>query len=197
VPTNSNVEKQFIDEESLLHDSYRLAIQIYESGFRPDFIVGVWRGGATVGIYIQECLQYLGVITDHMAIRTSYTGMADYLQRLESDNAIPVDGTQYLIENMDHDHSVLIVDDVYSTGRNIAAVINRLKLKTKCNMPRDLRVAAAFYKPASNQSNRIPDYYLHETDKWLVLPYELTGLSKEEIQQKKSWVTPILDTLSP
>ena len=122
--------------------------------------------------------------------------MADYLQRLESDNAIPVDGTQYLIENMDHDHSVLIVDDVYSTGRNIAAVINRLKLKTKCNMPRDLRVAAAFYKPASNQSNRIPDYYLHETDKWLVLPYELTGLSKEEIQRKKSWVTPILGTLS-
>jgi hypothetical protein len=63
-------------------------------------------------------------------------------------------------------------------------------------MPSDLRVAATFYKPASNQSNRVPDYYLHETDKWLVLPYELTGLSKEEIQRKKSWVTPILDTLS-
>lgn len=196
MPTNSTLEKQYIDEESMLNDSYRLGVQIYESGFRPDFIVGVWRGGSTVGIYIQECLQYLGVETDHIAIRTSYRGMTDYLQQLESEDAIRVHGIQYLLENMNHDDSLLIVDDVYSTGRNIEALLHRLNLKTKRNMPKDVRIAVPFYKPTHNQSNRVPDYYLHETDKWLVLPYELTGLSKEEIRQNKTWVMPILDTIA-
>ena len=187
------VEKQFIDEESLLNDSYRLAVKIYESGFRPDFIVGIWRGGSTVGIYVQECLQYLGVETDHIAIRTSYRGMDDYLARLDRGDEIRVHGLQYLIENINHDDALLIVDDVYNTGRNVEAVINRLQAKTKRNMPGDLRLAGPFYKPARNQTDRIPDYYLHETDKWLVLPYELTGLSDQEIRENKPWMLPILE----
>lgn len=187
------VEKQYIEEESLLQDSYRLAVKIYESGFRPDFIVGVWRGGSTVGIYVQECLQYLGVKTDHIAIRTSYRGMDDYLARLDRDDEIRVHGLQYLIENLNQQDSLLIVDDVFSTGRNVEAVINRLASKTKRNMPGDLRLAVPFYKPSRNVTGRVPDYYLHETDNWLVLPYELTGLSEEEIKQNKPWMLPILE----
>jgi hypoxanthine phosphoribosyltransferase len=38
---------------------------------RPSFIVGVWRGGTPVGIAVQEILDYLGVQTDHISIRTS------------------------------------------------------------------------------------------------------------------------------
>ena len=193
MPSKQPDEKQFISEESLLNDSYRLAVKIYESGFRPDFIVGVWRGGSTVGIYVQECLQYLGVETDHIAIRTSYRGMDDYLARLETGAEIRVHGLQYLIENINHDDSLLIVDDVYSTGRNVEAVINRLQAKTKRNMPRDLRLAMPFYRPSRNQTEREPDYYLHETDKWLVLPYELTGLTEREIAENKPWMLPILE----
>lgn len=187
------IEKQYVDEESLLNDSYRLAVKIYESGFRPDFIVGVWRGGSTVGIYVQECLQYLGVETDHIAIRTSYRGMDDYMARLDADDEIRVHGLQYILENVNHDDSLLIVDDVFSTGRNVEAVIKRMQAKAKRNMPADLRLAMPYYKPAQNQTGRAPDYYLHETDSWLVLPYELTGLTDEEIRDNKPWVLPILE----
>jgi len=193
VGEENTIEKQYVDEESLLNDSYRLAVKIYESGFRPDFIVGIWRGGSTVGIYVQECLQHLGVETDHIAIRTSYRGMDHYLARLNTGDEIRVHGLQYLLENMNRDDALLIVDDVFSTGRNIEAVINRLQAKTKRNMPRDLRLAVPYYKPARNQTDRVPDYFLHETDKWLVLPYELTGLSEQEIRQNKPWIVPILD----
>jgi len=193
VGEENTIEKQYVDEESLLNDSYRLAVKIYESGFRPDFIVGIWRGGSTVGIYVQECLQHLGVETDHIAIRTSYRGMDHYLARLNTGEEIRVHGLQYLLENMNRDDALLIVDDVFSTGRNIEAVINRLQAKTKRNMPRDLRLAVPYYKPARNQTDRVPDYFLHETDKWLVLPYELTGLSEQEIRQNKPWIVPILD----
>lgn len=191
------MQKRYIEEQELLEDSYRLAVNIYQSGYRPDFIVGVWRGGSTVGIYVQECLQYLGVETDHIAIRTSYRGMEDYLRKLEQGGEVRAHGLQYLYENMNADDALLIVDDVYSTGRNVAAVIDRLQAKTKRNMSQDVRVAAPYYKPSFNQSNRKPDYYLHACEGWLVLPYELTGLSDTEIALNKAWIKPLLDELEP
>ncbi|MEM9760588.1 MAG: hypoxanthine phosphoribosyltransferase, partial [Pseudomonadota bacterium] len=70
------MEKVYISANDLLLDSFRLAEKIVHSGYRPDFIIGVWRGGAPVGIAIQEYLAYVGVETDHIAIRTSsYTGI--------------------------------------------------------------------------------------------------------------------------
>ena len=36
------IEKTFISASELLHDSFMLGRKIIESGFRPDFIVGVW-----------------------------------------------------------------------------------------------------------------------------------------------------------
>ena len=179
----------------MIEDSYRLAVQVYASGYRPDFIVGIWRGGSTVGIYVQECLQYLGVETDHIAIRTSYRGMNDYLQNLDSEREIQVHGLQYLYENMNADDALLIVDDVYSTGRNVAAVIDRLQSKTRRNMPEDVRIAVPYYRSQARQTKRAPDYFLHTYDEWLVLPYELTGLSDDEIAANKPWIKPLLDQL--
>ena len=187
----------YIDEESLLNDSFRLAVNIYESGFKPDFIVAIWRGGATVGIYVQECLQALGLQTDHIAIRTSYQGMENYQATMSNPQTIRVHGLQYLYENLNYEHSLLIVDDVFSSGYNIEAVINRLQTKSKRNMPRDYRIATPFYKPSFNKTKRKPDYFLHEINDWLVLPYELTGLSKDELEKNKSWTLPILDKISP
>ena len=68
------MKKKYIREKVLIQDSFKLAIKIFNSQFKPDFLVGLWRGGSTVGIYVQECLQHLGVQTDHISIRTSYQG---------------------------------------------------------------------------------------------------------------------------
>ena len=190
------MQKIIIEEQALLEDSYRLAVQIYQSGYRPDFIVGLWRGGSTVGIYVQECLQYLGVETDHIAIRTSYRGMDDYMRKLEEGSEMRAHGLQYLFENMNAGDNLLIVDDVYSTGRNVEAVISRLQSKTRRNMSRDVRVAVPYYRPGLTRRNTlVPDYFLREYSEWLVLPYELTGLTDEEIANNKGWIKPILDDL--
>ena len=191
------MQKRFIEEQDLLENSYRLAAKIYDSGFRPNFIVGVWRGGSTVGIYVQECLQYLGVETDHIAIRTSYRGRDDYFRQLEKDDEIRTHGLQYLYENLHVEDALLIVDDVYSTGRNVRAVIDRLRQTCKRNMPADVRVAAPYYREADPAAPVTPDYYLEKTADWLVLPYELTGISRDEMVTGKPWVVPLLDELKP
>ena len=188
------MQKRFIEEPDLLEDAYRLAVEIFDSGFRPDFIVGIWRGGSTVGIYVQECLQTLGVETDHIAIRTSYRGRDDYFRQLEQGGEIRAHGLQYLFEKLNAENRLLLVDDVYSTGRHIDAVIARLRQTLKRNMPDAVRIAAPWYRPGSG---RAPHYSLRETGDWLVLPYELAGLSRDEIAAHKPWVLPLLDELRP
>ena len=187
------MQKQFISEQDLLEDAFRLGVQIYNDGFRPTFVVGLWRGGSAVGIYVQECLQHLGVKTDHIAVRTSYTGQPDY-QRMVADPAanIRVHGTQYLLETLNADDRLLLVDDVSSSGLTLSVVRRRLEQRLKRNMPADVRVATIWNKPASNKSGTMPDYCLHETDAWLVLPYELTGLATAEIERHKPAVAAML-----
>ena len=121
--------------------------------------------------------------------------MQSYPQLLDGRQRIRVHGLQYLYENLGAENKLLIVDDVYSTGLNIKAVIDRLESKTRRNMPKDVRIAVPWYKPEQNRTSRIPDYYLHETNTWLVLPYELTGLDESEIQQYKPFMIPILDSI--
>ena len=190
------MNKVFIDAEELLLDSYRLAIQIYESGFRPDFIIGLWRGGSPVGIAVQDCLEYLGVETDHISVRTSYQGMSSYSDMIEKEGNIRVHGLQYVFDNLNSSDALLIVDDVYSTGLSVKSVIDRLSEKMRKNLPEDVRIATPWTKPDKNRSGRLADYFLHETDNWLVFPYELDGLTLDEIRENKpELVTTLKDVI--
>lgn len=183
---HTGVEKQYISAGQLQDDSFRLGLEILESGFRPHFIVGIWRGGAPVGITVQELLDFFGIHTDHIAIRTSfYKGIG------ERDEHIRVHGLQYVVDNVDADEGLLIVDDVYDTGLSIRAVIESLRERARRNTPKDIRIATAYFKPANNRTDRVPDYFIHETDKWLVFPHELNGLSREELIESKPGIESI------
>lgn len=186
--------KRFLDENELIQDAFRLGVMVYESGFRPNFIVGLWRGGSSIGIYVQECLQTLGVETDHIALRTSYKGMHDYDAMVAAPDAkIRVHGTHYLLDNLNQDDRLLIVDDVFGSGHSIEAVLRRLRYQLKRNMPQDTRVATLYQRTGANRTECKPDFCLHQTTDWLVFPYELNGLTRPEIDQHKPWLSPFLD----
>ncbi len=184
------VEKHYISAQDLLEDSYRLGAQIIESGFRPDFIVGIWRGGAPVGIAIQEMLEYFGIRTDHISVRTSYyTGIS------ETASKVRVHGLTYLVNNLIPENALLIVDDVYDSGRSVEAVLKKIALRTGQNMPKQVRVASPWYKSANNKTGRAPDYYVHTTEQWLVFPHEIQGLSEEELIQRKGELMKIIQSV--
>ena len=184
------MEKFYIRSQELLEDSFRLAAQIHASGFRPHFIVGIWRGGSPVGIAVQEYFEFRGVETDHIAIRTSsYTGIG------EQSKTIRVHGLHYIVENVNAKDSLLIVDDVFDSGRSIRAVLDELAEKTRRNMPSELKIACPWYKLGNNKTGIVPDYYIHETDKWLVFPHELAGLTIEEIRDGKTDLSKICELL--
>ncbi len=180
-------EKIYLDAQQLLEDSFRLAAKVYNSGFRPTFIVAIWRGGAPMGIAVQELLAYRGIETDHIAIRT-----ASYHSIDQQASEVQVFSLSYLIKKMSADDSLLIVDDVFDTGRSIEAVIARLKVLLRRNFPKDVRIAVPYYKPDRNQTDRVPDYFLHETDQWLKFPHSLEGLTDAEVEQHRPELYAIL-----
>ena len=190
------MNERFIAADDLLRDSFQLAANIFAAGFKPDFLVGLWRGGSAVGIAVQEGLDYFGTKTDHIAIRTSYTGAAAYSQMVSKAEAIRVHGLQYLLENLSSHHSLLIVDDVYSTGSSVNAVIKQLSRKTRRNLPKDIRVATVWYRP-TEKTLRTPEYFVHETSDWLVLPYELSGFSVDELRANRPEMSDLIDRLAP
>jgi hypoxanthine phosphoribosyltransferase len=173
--------KKFITSQELLEDSFRLAHKVFQDGFRPDFIIGIWRGGAPIGIAVQEFFDFKKVETDHIAVRTSsYYGIG------QQSKEIKVHGLHYLIENANASDSLLIVDDVFDSGRSIDALIKQIRSLSRLNTPKDIRIACPWYKPTNNQVDIVPDYYINESEEWLVFPHELSGLTKEELLEGKS-----------
>jgi len=171
-------DKLYLSAQGLLEDSFRLGARVLKSGFRPSVMIAIWRGGAPIGIAVQEMLAYFGVETDHIAIRTSSYGSAIDDRR----SSIRIHGMNYLIKRIHHNDRLLIVDDVFDTGHTIEAVIDDLRRKARLNTPTDIRIAVPWYKPARNETGRVPDYYLHETESWIKFPHSLEGLTAEEIR---------------
>jgi uncharacterized protein len=174
------MEKTFISAESLLKDSLELGLMVVRSGYRPTFLVGMWRGGAPIGIAVQEVLDYHEIPTDHIAIRTSaYYGVD------KQEKTVRVHAIDYLVSRLNAEDRLLLVDDVFDSGRSLEAVIAALKRRCRRNLPENIRTATVYYKPARNRSSLKPDYCVREVEEWLVFPHELKGLTPEEILKNK------------
>lgn len=173
------MNKHYISPQQLLEDAFRLAWQVYDSGFRPTYIVGVWRGGTPVGIAVQELMQLLGVTADHCAVKTSsYCGIG------QRESRVQVDGLEYLLSRLQIGDSILLVDDVHDTGLSLQHIINELQDALPL-IETEIRIATPYYKPGNNRRGKAPDYYLHSSDDWLVFPHELDGLTLEELRANK------------
>lgn len=182
------MSKRYLSADELLMSSYSLAAKVLNDGFLPDFIVAVWRGGTPIGIAVQEFMEYCGVKTDHIAIRTtSYHGVE------ARNKEVSVVNMGYLLEHIEAHHKLLIVDDVFDSGNTIVAILNELRNKAKRNAPEQIRVATPFFKPTKNQTDIVPDYFIEELDSWIVFPHSLVGLSPADIAAKDKNITELLN----
>lgn len=173
-------KKYYITAEQLLEDSFQLANDVFDSGFRPTHIVGIWRGGAPIGIAVQELLEFRGVQSDHISIRTSsYSGID------QQEPVVRVFSLGYLVNTLNPDDALLVIDDVFDTGRSIRAFLHELSMRCRHNMPQTIKIATAYYKPSRNRTDLRPDFFVHQTEDWLVFPHEIKGLSDQEIRENK------------
>ncbi|GIQ81062.1 hypothetical protein KIPB_001960 [Kipferlia bialata] len=184
------MEKRPISAQQLQEDSWALAVNILKGDFRPTFIIGIWRGGCPVGMSVHEMLDYFGVKADHIAIRTrSYTGIDQRMGQVE------ISGLSYVIEHCTAADRLLICDDVWDTGLSIEAVLKEIRSRCRDNTPCDIRVAVPYFKSGKNKTESVPDYFIHETDEWLMFPHEMNGYTKREILENKPGLKELLERM--
>ena len=70
--------KLYISANEYLEDCWRLAASVRSGGWRPDFILGLWRGGAPVAVAVHEFLKVSGWSVQHIPLKSaSYTGIGE------------------------------------------------------------------------------------------------------------------------
>jgi hypoxanthine phosphoribosyltransferase len=176
--SSASDRKRFVSPENLNSLAEELAFQVAKADFRPTFLIALWRGGCQPGAVVQEFLEYVQKTKiDHVAVRTI---SRDAITGVPLKDII-VHATGHACDTLTADSRLLIVDDVWDSGRSIQAVLDHLSGHIKERMPREIKVATVFYKPKRNKLQREPEFYVEPTDEWLVFPHELVELSDEEV----------------
>lgn len=168
------MKKIYLTANDYLRDCWRLGRSILDSGWVPDELIALWRGGAPVGVSVHEYLYYHHVRPRHHVVKChSYAGLG---QRNET--VVFEDGAE-IFDKIAPGARVLVLDDVFDSGRTAEAVVNRLKA---CSAV--ARVATVYWKPAANRTVLKPDYFVRQVGEWLVFPHEMDGLTADEIREK-------------
>jgi hypothetical protein len=130
-----------------------VAQKIIESGYRPDFMVGLARGGWVLSRVLCD---YLGV-KDLVSLKVEHWGVT----------ATP-DGKAQIKYPFDIDltgRRVLVVDDITDTGDSMKLAVDYVREKN----PAEIRTAALRHIEGSKF---VPDYYGDEiTWRWVVFPW--------------------------
>lgn len=176
--TEKESDKYFISPDELRLGAVQLARQMYDNGFIPNRIIGLWRGGAPIGLYVHEALKVLGIRADYVPVITR-----GYKEGIDQKLArVAVLGTDALAGMTRKTDDVLVVDDVWDTGRSIDAFLDVFQVVTGENHPQKVRVGTIYFKPTRNTTNKQPDYHVHTTERWLVFPHEFGDCTPEELR---------------
>ena len=177
------MEKHYLSANEYLHDAWRLAAAVKRSGWRPDILIALWRGGAPVGVALHEFFKVSGWPVQHLPLKcTSYTAIG------ENPGAVEFTHGDIVFGMLRKGDKVLVVDDVFDTGKTAAAVKARIEATGA-----EMRLACVYWKPAKNLTALKPDYYVKDVGlDWLVFPHEIEGLSRDEIREKDPVLAEIL-----
>ena len=176
-------DKIHISANDYLRDAFRLARAVMDSDWIPDDLVALWRGGAPVGVAVHEFMHYHGLAPRHHVVKChSYTGI------LTRRHTVVIDHIEPLLRALERGARVLVVDDIFDSGSTAQAIMAKL-----APLGVVARFAAVYWKPTANLTELRPDYYVRETDRWIVFPHELDGLSQAEVQVKDPAIYALLD----
>lgn len=175
--------KKFLDTATYLNDIWLLASKVMKSSWRPDILIALWRGGAPVGVAVHEFFKVAGLEVEHIPLKCfSYTGIDTSTEEVFFEQG------DEIFKKLNKESRVLVVDDVFDTGRTAQAVKARIDA-----VGAQMRMATVYWKPAKNKTNLIPDYYAKDVgNQWLVFPHEIEGLSNEEIAEKSPFLVKLL-----
>lgn len=140
----------------------RQAEHIKISGFKPDVIVGICRGGWVPARILSDLLDNSNLANVRVE---SYSGISKASEPVL---------TQYVSANV-NGKKVLVVDEIADSGRSLQLVIEHLK-KEGAN---GIKIATIYYKSACTVK---PEFFEKKTENWVIFPWDVKEFLKELFQ---------------
>ena len=181
------MRKEFLQYDTMRNNAIALAHRIYSEGFRPDVIYVSLRGGACLGNIISEFFKVVHKSNHPVyyaaVVARSYTDVAQ-------SERVRVDGWTYSPEYLRVGDKVLLVDEIFDTGRTVNHLAQIILDK---GIPRgDLKIAVHDYKYFFDKPSQLaiqPDYWcrkhemsIDDDPHWIhYMSHELVGLSAAEV----------------
>lgn len=182
------MKKEFLPYETVRNNAIKLAYRIYQDNFIPDVIYVSLRGGAYLGNIMSEYFKFVREdarpIFYAAVVARSYTGIAQQ-------EKIKIDGWTYDPEYLRSGDKVLLVDDIFDSGKTINKLVEVILER---GVPRDdVRVAVHDYKILDYIPEKqavTPYYYCRkhvinspEEEIWIhYSSHELVGLTEDEME---------------
>jgi uncharacterized protein len=133
--------------------SRHLAMEVLASGFQPDFVIAIARGGLLLAGAIAYALDVKNCGSLNVEF---YTGVDERLP-------MPVVLPPLLDQTSLAGKRVLLADDVSDSGRTLALVVDLLKASGA-----EVRSVVLYTKPGTVHE---PDYTWHRTSLWISFPW--------------------------
>jgi hypoxanthine phosphoribosyltransferase len=148
------------EREVLTYDMFgtacrELAQEVADSGFAPDMILAIARGGLALGMGLGYALAVKNLSVVNVEF---YTGVDE---RLDVPIMLPPTPAAVNLSGL----SVLVADDVADTGRTLELVHEFC-----AGHVREVRTAVVYEKPHSVIK---PDYAWRRTEKWIDFPWSV------------------------
>ncbi|MBS7610264.1 phosphoribosyltransferase [Candidatus Bathyarchaeota archaeon] len=137
-----------------------LANRIRDSGFQPDLIIGVARGGWIPARLLSDFLENPNVASIKVEFYVDI-GRTSSEPIITQPCSAPVEGKR-----------ILLVDDVADSGRSLSLVKDSLLRQGA----KEIRIACLYYKPWSIIK---PEYYIKETTSWIIFPHEVKETARK------------------
>ncbi|MBR4616211.1 MAG: phosphoribosyltransferase [Kiritimatiellae bacterium] len=167
--------KLYLDASEYQRDIWRLAATVRKDAWKPDYLVGMWRGGTPPAIAVHEFLKVTGWNVRHAPLKcSSYDGIG------KNDGGVTFFSSEAIFGRFRPGDKVLFVDDVFDTGKTAEAVVERM-----ASTGAEHRFACVYWKSVKNLTSLRPDYFVRDIGgDWLVFPHEIEGLSPDELREK-------------
>ena len=166
--SNMDFEQFFFQSwDQAYFQAYYLYEQISKDSFTPNIIVGIARGGWILA----------RLLCDFFTLNELANIKIEFYTQIGERRSNPI-----LTQEVNADLSgkkVLLVDDVADTGKSLQIALKHLQEKN----PQEIKTVTYHYKPHSLIK---PDYYCHETTKWIVYPWEYIEFIKEIHEKYKN-----------
>lgn len=179
--------KKFVTAHNIRNNAIKLAHAIHQDGFIPDVIYVSLRGGVGLGNVISEYFKLLR--KDQRPVFYAAVVARSYVD-IHEHESVRIDGWTYNPQHLRHGDRVLIIDDIFDSGKTINYLVSVIESN---GVPqKDIKIAVHDYKFRTFEKSKMkvfPDYYCQkmvinnpEEDAWVhYLSHELQGLTQEEI----------------